>query len=278
MIFELNRTSFKKVKPLITSLRLDDHPVINGVVNGNNLGCIYVDNIEEPETAFIWAQMEMFYLLGAHNNSAFNKCLEPLILENIKPVAMDIGDDFNLEMYPLENWEQTLHQYLKVNLHKGKRVPFVFKKERFLEVLNNDYQLASGYKLMRIDNKVLEWDQKKVLQKEILKFWESTDKFIQLGLGYCVVKDNEVIGSCISVFVSESEFEIGINTYSTEHRGKGLATAMAREFIEECIKNGITPHWATEEFRRDSVAIAEKLGFVTLPLYSVYYIPFKDWK
>jgi RimJ/RimL family protein N-acetyltransferase len=278
MISELASKNFKNMKPLIARLGLENHPVINGVVDGNNAGHIYVDDIEKPSTAVVWAQMEMFYFLGDSDQLAFIKMLEHYILEKIKPLAIEMGDfDFNLEMYPFEKWEKTIQAYFKVNFHKGKRVPFLFKSEKFLEMLEKPFQLASGYELLRIDDKVLEADKERILQLEILKFWESIDMFLRVGLGYCVLKDTEIIGSCISVFVSGKEFEIGINTYSSEHRGKGLATAMAREFILECLKNQKTPHWTTEEFRKDSVAIAEKLGFMTLPLYSVYYIPFRDW-
>lgn len=52
---------------------------------------------------------------------------------------------------------------------------------------------------------------------------------------------------------------------------------MTREFIRECLEKEANPHWATEDFRKDSIAIAQKLGFKELPKYVLYYIPFEKW-
>lgn len=133
---------------------------------------------------------------------------------------------------------------------------------------------AGGYELKEIDASLLELDVEGIITKEILKFWESTAKFLSRGIGYCVLQGSKVIGSCISVFVSGDDYEIGINTYSLEHRGKGLATAMAGRFIAACLDRGAVPHWTTESFRLDSIAIANKLGFEQRPNYAVFYQSF----
>ncbi|HTG68227.1 MAG TPA: hypothetical protein VL921_03130 [Candidatus Udaeobacter sp.] len=66
MIHELQTIeSYKRIKPL---LKGDSIPVvINGVIDGNNLGKVFVDDTESPTTAFVWAKNEMFYLIGGSN-------------------------------------------------------------------------------------------------------------------------------------------------------------------------------------------------------------------
>ncbi len=113
------------------------------------------------------------------------------------------------------------------------------------------------YELKEIDRSVIARDTGNTIAAEIMKFWRSPDDFFEKGIGYCVLKQNEVVGTCISVYVSANEYEIGINTYAAEHRGKGLATAMAAAFINKCLSLGGTPHWTTEYFRKDSIAIAK---------------------
>jgi hypothetical protein len=276
MIYELNLYEYKLIKPLLNNLEY--HPVINGVIDGNNLGRIFVDNATHPTVALVWAKMEMFFLIGNSHNEEFNVNIESYIINHIKPEALEIGDtDFNLEVFPFKDWEETIKSHFSVSFYEGQRVPFVFEKDRFLKDLNQPNRISNGYEIHRIDHRMIPIDTDKVLEQEILKFWESLDKFFQTGLGYCVTKGNVVIGSCISVFVSGKEYEIGINTYNTEHRGKGLATLMAREFIFECIENEWNPHWTTEDFRKDSIAIANKLGFKQLSNYQVFYIPFEMW-
>ncbi|WP_442599598.1 GNAT family N-acetyltransferase [Neobacillus sp. D3-1R] len=276
MIFELKKNDYIKIKPLLRGL--EDHPVINGVIQGNNVGKIFVDNLDEPTTSLVWAKMEMFYLIGNCENHNFTRQLESFIFNTIKPEALAIGDtDFNLEVYPYQDWIEKVPNLFSVSLKMGYRVPFIFEKDSFKHFFEKPFTLAEGYEIHLIDQNVIHMDRDRVIEEEILKFWESLDQFLNIGIGYCITNNDNVIGTCISVFVADKEYEIGINTYSTEHRGKGLATALAREFVRECLHNGYTPHWTTESFRMDSIAIAKKIGFKQLPNYKVFYLPFEGW-
>ena len=272
MMKELPLQKFYKMKDLIKEI--EDHPVINGVISGTNRGKIFVNNLENPTAALVWAINEMFYLIGDHQDASFLASLERYIVDVITPDALKIGEDyFNLELYPSIEWEKVLQNiFHKINLQRGERVPFRFHKEQFDTIQKK--VAPSGYTLKKIDKSIILQDSSNNIESEILKFWKSQESFLTNGIGYCVLKDQDVIGTCISAFVSGNEYEIGINTYQTEHRGKGLATLMATSFIEECIAVGGTPHWTTESFRLDSIAIAEKMGFEKLEHYPVYYFPF----
>ena len=275
MIMKLDAVKFKIVKPLLTGL--ENHPVMHGVIDGNNLGEIYVDNERNPKTAFIWAKNEMFYLCGRIDNEKFNSELEEYIASEIRLEALPEEDTLNLEIYPNHEWNGSVESiFTRVSLLKGERVPFVFHKEWFNS--SNSKDVPEGYEVQPISQELIERDRDDIVKNEIIKFWgESLGPFFQKGFGYAVVQGSNVIGTCLSVFVSENEYEIGINTYDTNHRGKGLATAMARAFIEECIRRDVIPHWTTESFRKDSIAIAKKLGFEQIEHYPVYYLPFEEF-
>lgn len=278
MIVELAKKDYANIRPLLKNYNLETHPVINGVIDGNNLGRIFVDDYEEAKSVLIWAKMEMFYLIGEADNETFNSNIELFIVNKIKPEALTIGDtDFNLEAYPVEKWEPILEKKFRIAFYNGYRVPFIFKENLFLNYANRPKEYHAGYELHPLNYEIISLDNEGIIQNEILKFWESLNQFYLKGIGYCVINNNQVIGTCISVFVASNEYEIGINTYSTQHRGKGLATRMAREFIQECLARGGTPHWTTEDFRKDSIAIAEKMGFIQQPHYKVNYIPFEKW-
>ncbi|WP_108670355.1 GNAT family N-acetyltransferase [Peribacillus acanthi] len=273
MIIELQLEQHNLVEPLLVGL--EDHPVINGVIAGNNRGRVFVNHSETPTTTFIWANNEMYYLIGNAEDQEFNGMLEGFIIETIKPEALQIGEtDLNLEVFPSSEWFKKVIEMFNGKLNIGERVPFIFKKENFVEASMG----IPGYDLLEINRTLFEkrLDYQGVITHEILKFWETLDDFLVKGIGYCVIKNQEVIGTCLSVFVSENEYEIGINTYSTEHRGKGIATSMATAFISKCLCLGGTPHWTTEHFRKDSIVIANKLGFEQLPNYKVFYLPFEE--
>ncbi|MCC3356364.1 GNAT family N-acetyltransferase [Bacillus sp. REN16] len=275
MIEKLIQIQFNLVKPLIPGL--ENHPVLNGVIDGNNPGEIYVDNRNQPETAFIWAKNEMFYLCGRVDNQKFNFELEEYIASVIRDEALPEEDTLNLEVYPNHEWNGTIESiFTRVTLFKGERVPFVFHRDWFNP--NSSKEIPEGYEIKLIDQVLIESDESNVIKNEIMKFWgESLDSFFQKGFGYAAVQGSSVIGTCLSVFVSKNEYEIGINTYDPSHRGKGLASAMARAFIKECLSRGGNPHWTTESFRKDSIVIARKMGFEQLENYPVYYLPFDEF-
>jgi GNAT superfamily N-acetyltransferase len=249
--------------------------VIQGILEGNNLGRIYVDDLSSPTGAFVWAQNEMFYLIG-EPNAEFTAQLEPLLLSSIKMEAAEIGEThFNLEVLSSEHSDALVSRHFHHRFQVGERVPFRFQKSAFMQK-GLTPTVASGYELMRIAPSVLERDTGQVLTREIGKFWNGLDTFFAKGIGYAIFQKDEVIGSCISVFVGSSDYEIGIHTYDDKHRGQGLATAMAVAVVHDCLERGGVPHWTTEDFRKYSIAIARKLGFQQLPSYPVYYAAFED--
>jgi len=277
MLFEL-KSDYKLVKALLNDQ--EANPVINGVIEGNNLGEIYVDSIKSPTTALVWAKNEMFYLIGNANNNNFMVEIESFILNNIKPRAIQIGEDcFNLEIYPSNESFSSINKIFNNKLRTGERVPFIFDENLFLERFSDNVSnVPPGYEVEEINTTIIELDTSNIIRNEIMKFWDSVEKFLEKGIGFCVVYDNKVISTCISAFVSNNEYEIGINTYSHKHRGKGLASAMAIAFIYKCLEIGGIPHWTTEDFRKDSITIAKKVGFIQLPNYQVYYLPFNEFR
>lgn len=276
MIYELQRSEgCRLIRHLLEGC--EHAVVIYGVLEGNNLGKVYVDDPKAPAAAFIWAQNEMFYLIGGPSEAFFSQ-LERFIIERIKPKAIGIGEDyFNLELITEEPSDALVERIFRNRLSRGERVPFSFQMEAFL-ALEAWPVLPGEYELLSVDRDAMKRDDLNKIEQEILKFWDTTEAFLVKGIGFCIFKENEVIGTCLSVFVSGREYEIGINTYETLHRGKGLATAMAAAFIHQCIQKGGTPHWTTESFRKDSIAIAGKLGFIQLPNYPVYFLAFEDFK
>ncbi|WP_029192876.1 GNAT family N-acetyltransferase [Paenibacillus harenae] len=267
---------WQKIPPLLGDAR--SNVVINGVLSGINLGKIFVDRAEAPKAALIWAQNEMFYLVGSYDE-AFYEEVEALIVNTIKPEALRLGEDcFNLEVYSSEEAHSFVTRRFSNRLIRGERVPFIFDPRTFAANHSSvEVEIPGGYTVMEMDQSVIAGDAERIMAAEILKFWASVEGFLEKGFGFCVMKDGEVIGTCLSVYVGGLEYEIGINTYGVMHRGKGLATAMAAAFIRKCLWIGGTPHWTTEHFRKDSIAIARKLGFKQLPNYPVYYLSFQEF-
>jgi RimJ/RimL family protein N-acetyltransferase len=103
----------------------------------------------------------------------------------------------------------------------------------------------------------------------VRSFWHSLRDFVGTGFGFCVVRDGTILSWCLSVFVSDENFEFGIAT-APDHRRKGLATLAAAACVEHCVENHRIPHWHCWEDNVPSIKVAEKVGFENPTLYTVY--------
>lgn len=248
--------------------------VIQGVLHGNNMGKVYVDDVNQPQAALIWAMNEMFYFVGKPT-PIFVDRVEEFIHSTIKPEALELGEDcFNLELYPFKVWEPYIDKiFIETEVQRGRRVPFTFHVDDFLNYNPTYNERLEEYKFLNVNEETIQLDETFMLKKEVLKFWPTLENFYKKGSGICVFHGKELVGSCISVYVYNNHEEIGINTYDEKHRGKGIASEMARQFIKNCLEKGNIPHWTTEWFREDSVRIAQKLGFEKHEMYSVFFFP-----
>ena len=80
MLQELNPDQFERVHPLFHGF--DYSLSIQAAIDGNNLGRIFVDDIDQPQTAFALT-VEGYLLAGAHDNAATNGALRHFLREKI---------------------------------------------------------------------------------------------------------------------------------------------------------------------------------------------------
>jgi RimJ/RimL family protein N-acetyltransferase len=77
----------------------------------------------------------------------------------------------------------------------------------------------------------------------------------------CLLHEQEIVGWCLSEYNAGPRCEIGIAT-AEPFRRRGLATLMARAFIDHALTQGVYDiGWICWAGNRPSVATAEKLGF-----------------
>jgi len=127
MIYELEENESEKVLPIFK--RLDYNLQIKAVIEKITPGKIYVDDADEPKTAFIWDQASKFYLAGDENNDEFNNALNRLIAEKIFPEALERRVwGFVLHYYP-DGWEKQIDVVLEDKLPmKDYRRFYTFKQ------------------------------------------------------------------------------------------------------------------------------------------------------
>ena len=123
------------------------------------------------------------------------------------------------------------------------------------------------FQVVRIDKEIYPITQQQHWTTDFCSNFETEEEFFQYGMGYVVMKDNEIIAGASSYSFDGERLEITIET-KEEYRKKGLALACASKIILESLSKNIFPRWDAANL--SSVALAKKLGYRYSHEYTVY--------
>jgi RimJ/RimL family protein N-acetyltransferase len=247
---------------------LDHNLAIASILEGNTLGCIFVDEHEAARTALLWNRQEALYLAGDPTGPGVLDGLHSVIQETILPDARRRYIPLlSLQTCPAE-WESYLPRILDgCQIEKANRSLYLLKQDH----LEFSYSLQPGYTIQRIDANLLESDlvNRNQVQMWIESFWPSTGAFLEHGFGFCVVGRYAVASWCLSVFTSGSRYELGVAT-DEAYRNHGFAGIVAASCLDHCLENGFVPEWHCWEDNYPSVKVAEKIGLQLSMTYPAY--------
>ena len=269
MIHELPKSRFQLVSHLFsTGLK---NPVVFGVIEGNNPGKIFVDNMQNPKCALVWAQTEEdFYLVCERTNSDFITALNSFIIEKLPKLAEQADEtSFNL-FFVNQELEENLNLIFK-DLHyfSHKILHYELDDQKYKKNAKWRDYVSKDIKLVAIDENLFS----KVRDDGDTPFqewWHSFKIFKKNGLGYAVLVDDTIASTCFACFVGDNAVEIGIVTLP-EHMRKGYGYLTAMAFLEECNKRVLTPIWHTGIENTPSQKLAEKIGFELVARRTCYY-------
>jgi len=85
MIELANSTDYTNIKPLFEGMYLT--LMIDGVMAGSSTGVLWVDDPSHPQTALMWDDAYIFYLVGQADNVAVNQQLGELFTTQLTATA-----------------------------------------------------------------------------------------------------------------------------------------------------------------------------------------------
>jgi GNAT superfamily N-acetyltransferase len=265
MIYELEQ-------PSSTTLAIDCRfPEALAVMEGNNPGWVFVDDLNAPKAALVWAQgVDGFYLVGDASSAVFRDELDFHTDQVLKPRLQNLGVDC-FEISGDEDWGPVIKNALgKRDLEIGQQ--WVYTLRLAEQKTLTQPKATDGCRLLRVNPHLLvnlSVNNKLFLFSKLTHFWGSVDAFLNTGLGYVLVDEEEIASLCYSGFVAGNIHAIEIETVPS-HRRKGYAEAVARAFLAECIEKHLQPHWDCMAENTASSQLAEKLGFTQSYEYTLY--------
>jgi RimJ/RimL family protein N-acetyltransferase len=264
-MYLLDKTDFKIIVPIIKkhqSIHVTTYA--QALLERPNTGKIYVDNPDYPLLAYFRYVYNPYIdvIIGNCNDENTFKSLAHFIKNTVLPETERIGHSICvIRSYP-PNISSKLYDLLSHKKPlKSSRKSFNFNKLIFqMNQTNSLKRVPADTKLLKIDKAFLNKYNDKHLNDDLKENWLSINNYLQDGIGFALIQNNEVATFCFSFIASESFQEINIATKET-YRCKGYASIVATAFIDSCLKTNQTPIWECDAANSNSVALANKLGF-----------------
>lgn len=237
-MIKLLESEYSIVLPLLEEVpfnKLFAQVVIERVVKGT----VFIDDPVNPSAAFIVHKYGMSLLCG-DGSKVTNTFLR------------QTGAKWLLS-YPFA---------LSVPLPQSIRVNFKFQGKK------QTFHLPTGFQLVQIDEHLYERIDGSVVPKA---FWNTATDFVSKGVGYTLLKDDEIVSTCFTSFIVDNKYELGVET-TEKYRGKGCSLFPCLTLIHECLSQGFEPIWACRKDNIGSYKLAQKLGFVPLSYHPYYFI------
>lgn len=257
----------------VTNVVNEKSPSFSGIVNRECKGKLWVDNIEKPRIAIAESYaVGSFAFLGTYETSEdflnLKDFLENELFHHLKKNGYNCFE-FSIES---ECLRKNILELLKdKSIQTEKEFSF-----RVNEIPKNNIDIPKEYQLKKVDdifwNMLTEgkFENEDFLKVRLLESWYSFEEFKKKSIAYCIILDNSIVAVMVGTACFKNVIAIDIET-EEKHRRKGLAYAMAVEFINDCLKNELIPQWDCVESNPNSYNMARKLGFEKINENTVYW-------
>lgn len=262
----------KLIEPLkkVTINNLFARAVIEQRVSGK----VYVDDCLNPSTYHVVHPYGMSLLFGNHTNHTFNKAFKEYALNSNglrtshewmqafsgkwDNVLSDLFEDCSVSSS--KNTNNNFEEAIELNT----RVNFWFNISKYIECKRN--LPALPHTIVRTNRDLFHAMKGSVIPSN---FWDSADDFIEEGVGFSLMTENQLACTAYSAFIFDDMLELGMETVP-KFRGKGFAKHTCSRLIDFCLENNYQPIWACRLENTGSFRLAQALGFeptIQIPYY-----------
>jgi RimJ/RimL family protein N-acetyltransferase len=271
MFQELKAGEFERARSLFAGF--DYSLSIEAAMAGNNLGRIFVDDVDAPRTALALT-VEGYMLAGDAGNPETNEALRRLFEERIFTGEVFVNGDWSMSLavHP-EAWEAELP--VLIPTHQAEKLERYHYLCRAVK-LDWRSRLPEGYTVRRVDRAL--WHDPRVHFPDVMRewidieeVWGTEENFFGRGVSFAVLHGDEVVAWCTPDCVAGDRIDVGIMTHPA-HRRRGLASTAVGATVEHGLSHGFRAvGWHCNADNVASWKTAERVGFVRNRRYVYYY-------
>ncbi len=248
---------------------------LQAVLEGNNPGRIFVDDLHQPSAALALTP-EGTLLAGDDSNPDTLQALRRTFQEIFTGQVFSGADTaITLAVHP-PSWEVRLPELIPT--HEIEQLDYYYLVCRELKFDWRSH-LPEGYAVHRVDQALLH-SSTITIPDDFMEWsrfeagWGSVENFLEKGAGFAVVHEGQAVSWCSAVSVAGDQIEVGILTLPA-HRRRGLAAVATAATVEHCLRDGFKAvSWQCNSANTASWKTAEKVGFVSAHEHKYYYYIF----
>lgn len=174
-----------------------------------------------------------------------------------------------LNSYRNPNICESVDDDAKVLFNKFNRFRIAKREEPFDENLlcNLIENLPNDYRLVQLNEELYHMCNSLAWSKDFVYNFRTAEEFVTKGIGYLILKGDEIVAGATSYSLYDEGIEVQIETHKN-YRKQGLATVVGAKLILECQRKGMYPSW--DAANMISVRLAEKFGYSLIGAYDAY--------
>ena len=264
MILPAPLSVYPLVEPIFEGRK--QYVAARAVLRQNFPGLVWVDDLQHPQTALVWALTRWAYVAGDHHHSRdFLAGLKPFVRDVVTPLARAMGQKwFELYAHPSDEWEAAVEFALEgLSAEKHYENTYVLDRGVF-ESASSPPVVPAEMTLRHTEFPVVSTSAQR------LPFVQQ-DPARRRAFGYELVQGERVVSVCRSNGLAcGTEFMLDVDTPARGERNNGYATVVSRALIADALEEGLEPLWETTEDNTASRRLAGRLGYRERERYPVY--------
>jgi len=224
------------------------------------MGRAWINEINEPLYGAV-VVADFLFLLGQVPDELSDELKN--IMETLGKNQIIVSENPDWENIILKVFPQKIVRFMRYSFHWE---PDAFDQKRLAEFA---LEKEDGYEVVPFTIEIAEKALRSNFTADFCMFFETPEAFLKQGIGYCIMKDDQIVAGASSYSTCDGAIDITIGTIN-EYRRKGLALKCASRLILACLERGLYPRWDAANL--ESVALAEKLGYRFKEAYQVFTI------
>ncbi|MEA4823568.1 MAG: GNAT family N-acetyltransferase [Clostridiaceae bacterium] len=231
--------------------------LIRACLSGN-LGGVWTDDPASPAFAVMVAA-DFTFFAGIPDHRAFSE------------FPWDATKGYTLFTPPDSAWDALVNTWYGDKARPRTRYAIRHEPDAFDDARLAAYAAAcpAPYVLRKFDEDLWCQSLREDWSASFCENFRDWDDYAARGIGWGVVLDGRLVAGASAYAVYPGGVELEVDTHEA-HRRRGLARASCAAAILDCRARGLYASW--DAANRESVALAESLGYHEMGSYTVYAI------